>query len=75
MKIGMSQLIRQTAASRTGLRAVCQRNTTQVLRSYQAKKKHMNVLKLTAVNFALQAFTKGKSNNEVKYWGILIESQ
>ena len=30
------------------------------------KKKNMNVLKLTAVNFAIQAFTKGKSNSEVK---------
>ena len=67
MKIGMSQLISQPDASKTCLRAVCQGNTTQhKYYGLTKKKKNMNVLKLTAVNFAIQAFTKGKSNNEVK---------
>ena len=61
LKIAIPQFIIQTYASKKGWGAVCQGTTTGGTWSYQERTKHINLLELIAVKFAILTFTRGKS--------------
>ena len=60
----MPQLIIKTDAPKKGWGAVCQGITTGGTWSYQEKKKHIKVLELIAVRFAILNFTREKIGNK-----------